>query len=302
MSQVPTLIGRGARQTPHLMANVEGDPVLVRQGKEAIVKDKAGKTITNSIGMRFVRIPAGKFTMGSPEGEGYNRHERPQHEVEITKAFYMGFFEVTQKQYRTVMGSNPSWFSKDGKGKDKVAGMDTDDFPVEMVRWEDAQAFLRKLSELPEEKKNGRKYRLPTEAEWEYACRGGTSSYQTFHYGNSLSSTQANFSGSAPYGGAAKGPGLGRTCKVGSYKPNAIGLYDMHGNVWEWCSDWYDRDYYGNSPRVDPPGPASGSVRVLRGGAWDSIGSDCRSAWREGRMPGLQYSNFGFRAALVLSE
>jgi formylglycine-generating enzyme required for sulfatase activity len=108
------------------------------------------------------------------------------------------------------------------------------------------------LSELPAEKRAGRKYRLPSEAEVEYACRGGAPSYQVFHIGNSLSSMQANFNGNAPYGGAAKGPDLGRTCKVGSYKPNRFGLYDMHGNVWEWCSDWYGGDYYGKSPRRAP--------------------------------------------------
>ena len=190
-----------------------------------------------------------------------------QHEVSITKPFYLGVYVVTQAEYEKVMGNNPSWFSAKGDGKDKVKDMDTGQFPVEKVSWDDAVAFCKKLSELPEEKKAGRVYRLPTEAEWEYACRAGTKT--AFHYGDSLSSKQANFNGNFPYGGADKGPYLGRTAKVGSYAANAFGLYDMHGNVWEWCQDWYDENYYKNSPKEDPPGPAQGLHRVVRGGGWD---------------------------------
>jgi formylglycine-generating enzyme required for sulfatase activity/S1-C subfamily serine protease len=272
------------------------------------------REVKNSIGMKLVLIPAGKFKMGSPKeenGRTPRSNEEQQHEVEITKAFYLGVHEVTQKQFRKVMGYNPSYFSSDGKGKegvayrikpgggkDKVKGMDTDDFPVENVSWEEAQTFLKKLSDLPEEKKKGRKYRLPTEAEWEYACREGSSS-TPFHHGNSLSSTQANFDGRKPYGDAAEGPILDRTCKVGSYKPNKFGLYDMHGNVWEWCADWHAADYYQSSPRRDPPGPAEGSSRVLRGGSWDNGGWECRCASRAGRSPGDSWQSFGFRVAAV---
>src|SRR5262249_726304 len=180
-----------------------------------------------------------------------------EHAVEITKGFYLGTYEVTQKQFKAVMGYNPSYFSRDGKrrasdtdfsykptgGKDKVKGLDTDGFPVEQVAWGDQQEFIKKLSSLPEEKKNGHQYRLPTEAEWEYACRGGATVKTTFQFGNTLSSSQANFDGNHPhpYGGGTKGKYLERTCKVGSYKPNKFGLYDMHGNVAEWCADWYDK-------------------------------------------------------------
>src|SRR5262249_21352025 len=143
-------------------------------------------------------------------------------------------------------------FAQPGGGQAMVKGLDTDAFPVENVSWHDAQTFLKILSDLPEEKKKGRKYRLSTEAEWEYAARGGARSSEPFNVdgksSNSLSSTQANFNGDAPYGGADKGPYLGRTCKVGTYKANGFGLMDMHGNVYEWCEDWYDRDYYKGSP------------------------------------------------------
>jgi formylglycine-generating enzyme required for sulfatase activity len=182
--------------------------------------------------------------------------------------------------------------------------LDTDDFPVEQVSWEDAQAFLKRLSALPAEVKTGRTYRLPTEAEWEYACRAGTSA--PFHFGNSLSSTQANFDGNHPYGGAATEPYLERTTRVGSYKPNALGLYDMHGNVWEWCNDWFAEDYYQESPRRDPSGPSDragpGGDRVLRGGGWEDDGQDCRSASRGRHSPGDRNCVVGLRAVLVVHQ
>src|SRR5262249_13994061 len=157
--------------------------------------------------------------------------------------------------YREVMGSNPSWFSAGGGGRKAVEGMETADFPVENVTWKEAVAFCTKLSARAEERKAGRVYRLPTEAEWEYACRAGTKT--PFSFGRSLSSRQANFDGTKPYG-AARGKSLGRPAPVGSYRPNAWGLFDMHGNVFQWCADWYAKDYYENSPRRDPKGPAGG--------------------------------------------
>jgi formylglycine-generating enzyme required for sulfatase activity len=255
------------------------------------------KQITNSIGMKLVRIPAGKFLMGSPTTEAGRNSDEPQHEVEITKDFWLGAYEVTQKQFEAVMRKNPSWFSAAGKGKEQVKGMSTGDFPVENLSWDDALGFFRKLSALPAEKKAGRLYRLPTEAEWEYACRAGTKT--VFHFGASLSSTQANFEGNFPYGGAPKGPSLNRTCKVGSYKPNAYGLYDMHGNVDEWCIDWYASDYYSKSPRRDPSGPDAGTARVVRGGAWRSHGVSCRSAIRGERVPAYRGHDVGFRVVMV---
>ena len=254
------------------------------------------KEITNSIGMKLALIPAGKFLMGSPKDEKERGPDEEQHEVSITKPFYLGVYEVTQAEYEKVMGNNPSWFSPKGDGKDKVKDMDTSCFPVENVSWGDVVAFCKKLSESPEERKVGRVYRLPTEAEWEYACRAGTKT--AFHYGDSLSSKQANFDGDFPYGGADKGPDLERTTKVGSYQPNAYGLYDMHGNVWQWCQDWYTKKPLGGK---DPVVTTAASYRVIRGGSWHDVGGRCRSAFRFWNYPGLRYFNLGFRVAAVQS-
>jgi formylglycine-generating enzyme required for sulfatase activity len=221
-----------------------------------------------------------------------------QHPVEITRPFYLGAYEVTQAQYQKVMDQNRAHFSdKNGGGPDH---------PVEQVTWVEAVSFCGKLSGLPAEKKAGRRYRLPTEAEWEYACRAGTTT--PFHFGKGLSSTQANFDGNHPYGDAAKGPYLRKTAKVGSYKPNAWGLYDMHGNVAEWCSDYYDPDYYKNSPKEDPTGPAKGVLNtgfssffhVVRGGCWLDEARGCRSAYRFRLQPGQPYRLVGFRVVCVV--
>jgi uncharacterized protein (TIGR02996 family) len=260
--------------------------------------------VVNSIGMRLALIPPGRFRMGSPAGERErDSNEGPLHEVEITRPFYLGVFPVTQGQWQRVMGSNHSYFCARGGGKEQVAGLDTDDFPVERVSWEEAQTFLERLSALPQEKEKGLSYRLPSEAQWEYACRGGASSSTAFCFGNSLASTQANFNGAYPYGDGEKGPYLGRTCAVGSYRPNVFGLYDLHGNVWEWCSDWYDAGYYGTSPPRDPPGPSSGSGRVFRGGGWYGDGGRvCRAAYRYGVTPSVRSNVLGFRVAAVPRE
>jgi uncharacterized protein (TIGR02996 family) len=258
--------------------------------------------VVNSIGMRLALIPPGRFRMGSPAGEKERSGDEAAHEVEITRPFYLGVFPVTQAQWQRVLGNNPSSFCATGDGKDQVAGLDTSDFPVEQVSWEEAQAFLERLTALPQEKEKGWKYRLPSEAEWECSCRGGASSSTAFHFGGSLSSTQANFNGDYPYGGAEKGPYLGRPCPVGSYRPNAFGLYDLHGQVWEWCSDWFAGDYYGKSPEHDPLGPSDGSFRVIRGGRWGGLGQGCRAAVRGRYAPSYRYGGLGFRVAAVPHE
>jgi formylglycine-generating enzyme required for sulfatase activity len=255
----------------------------------------ADDMIVNSIGMKLVRIPAGKFLMGSPATEPERDADEEQHEVVISRPFYLGAYEVTQGQYQKVNGKNPAQFPAGGAS------------PVEQVAWSAAVNFCQKLSSLPDEKKAGRVYRLPTEAEWEYACRAGTST--PFAFGADLGSTQANFNGNYPYGVAAVGPYLKKPTKVGSYAPNAWGLYDMHGNVAEWCSDWYDPEYYKRSPRENPTGPEKGVqstgfgtdfYRVLRGGCWLDEGRGCRSAYRFRLQSTEPYQLVGFRVVCVI--
>ena len=226
---------------------------------------------TNSIHMKLVLIPAGTFQMGSPPEEKHrSENETPRHTVEISRPFYMGVFPVTQEEYQKVMGINPSDFSSGGGGgKSKVTGLDTRRFPVEQVSWFNAVEFCARLSRMEAERQAGRLYRLPTEAEWEYACRARTTT--PFYFGENLSAKDANFDGTQPYGGAEKGPSLGRTTAVGSYPKNAFGLHDMHGNVWQRCNDWHDEDYFKNAPQKDPPGPERGPYgerRVQCGGSW----------------------------------
>ena len=253
------------------------------QGQEKDIASPREK-FTNSIGMEFASIPAGKFLMGSPATEQERDPDETRHEVTLTHAFRLGVYEVTQAQYEQVMGENPS-FSKGAR------------LPVEQVSYLDALIFCRKLSDLPAEKAAGRKYRLPTEAEWEYCCRAGTST--PFHFGNELNGTQANCFGEFPYGTTQKGPSLGKTSPVGSYPPNAWGLHDMHGNVWEWCADRYGD--YPKGPITDPRGPEVGSDCVLRGGSWIYVAALCRSAYRSRFDPSPRDYWSGFRLALSSS-
>jgi formylglycine-generating enzyme required for sulfatase activity len=251
--------------------------------------NEIGTVKKNSIGMELVYIPAGKFMMGSPETESdRDKDEGPYREITIGKEFWMGKYEVTQAEYEKVMGVNPSGFR------------DCPRCPVETVSWDDAQEFIKKLNA----KNDGFVYRLPTEAEWEYAARAGTKT--ALVYGDSLSPNQANFDSRHPYGGAGTGCYLVKTENVGSYQPNAWGLYDMHGNVWEWVEDVYD--YETRDGKYQPRGyhglPTDGSAhtegadegkRVLRGGGWNSWGKALRSAnrtWKNRRDPN---KNGGFR-------
>ena len=229
------------------------------------VEDMELPESVDSIGMEFKLIPAGKFTMG--EGD-------EAHEVTLTKPFKMGVHEVTQAQYEQVMGVNPSHF----KGAEN---------PVEMVSWDDAVEFCRRLSDLPTEKAAGNVYRLPTEAEWEYACRAGTKAAYSF------GDDESDF---GEYGWYRENSGR-TTHPVGSKLPNAWGLYDMHGNVWEWCQDRYG-DYPGGAV-TDPTGPADGSDRVIHGGSWNSRTAVlCRSAIRYRYDPSNRNDSNGFRVSL----
>jgi formylglycine-generating enzyme required for sulfatase activity len=234
----------------------------------------------NTFGMEFSWIPAGDFLMGSPSTERLrDSDEEPQRLVTIRQGFWMGRHEVTQGQYEAVMGTNPSFFKNCGR-----------DCPVERVSWNDAKEFIRRLNQ----RNDGFVYSLPTEAEWEYAARAGTTT--AFAFGDSLSSNQANFNGNNPYGNAAKGPYLERTRTVGSYEPNAWGLYDMHGNVREWVEDIY-QDSYARLPTDGTANTTSGdaSLRMLRGGSWNLSGFDTRSTDRYRNMPTVAVSTYGFR-------
>jgi uncharacterized protein (TIGR02996 family) len=253
--------------------------------------------VVNSLGMRFALIPPGRFRMGSPRTEKDRSSGEVAHEVEITRPFYLGVFPVTQKQYQAITRKRPSDHCSAGDEADQVEGLDTSDFPVESVSWEEAIAFCERLSKRAEEKKAGRTYRLPSEAEWEYACRGGWVSTTAFILGKELDPSHANFD--AHFSTAGPDP---RPCPVGSYPPNAFGLYDMIGNVWEWCQDRYDGRYYSSSPRQDPPGPTSGSDRVVRGGCWDGLSAACRIAYRLGSGEEFRDNYTGFRVALSLAS
>ena len=233
-------------------------------------------TITNSIGMRLVLLPAGEFTMGLPD-VGQNSDvpeigvppEVPPHKVRLTKDFYFSAFEVTQAQYEYVMGENPSWHSKGGGGEGQVYGQDTSNFPIENISWTDAVKFCCCLSELPEEKAAGRRYRLPTEAEWEYACRAGSTApfnAPCTHHPNDPDGFNVFFYGEEGF----------PLAEVGSYHPNPWGIYNMRGNAWEWCQDWFGWDYYVNSPTDDPQGPDYGVFRTIRYADWRLTGHSCK--------------------------
>lgn len=228
------------------------------------VNAKARETLTNSLEMAFVALPAGVFTMGVPDigNDAAPPPECPAHEVEINRAFWIGAHEVTQKQFQSVMGTNPSHHGAEDSGAEV-----RDDFPVENVTWYDAQEFCRRLGELAEERAAHRRYRLPTEAEWEYACRSGKSGPYRWLSRRSAEDGSGEAAGIEPALPLAK---------VGSYPANRFGLHDMRGNVWEWCGDWFDRGYYRRSPRRDPQGPGKGYLKVVRGGDWIFVGQTCR--------------------------
>ena len=246
---------------------------------------EVGDAITNSIGMKLVYISAGEFMMGSPQNEkSRDNDEGPRHKVKISKGFFMGTCEVTQAQYKAVMDTNPSHF----KG---------DNLPLENVSWNKAMEFCWKLSN-----KDFATYRLPTEAEWEYACRAGITT--PFNTGNTISTDQANYNGNDIYGNGCKGVYREKTTTVGSFASNAFGLHDMHGNVWEWCSNWRDNDYYKSRPNIDadPQGPNKGSSRVIRGGSWSDSPGSCRSANRNGNLPVNWTNCCGFRVVLEMDK
>jgi formylglycine-generating enzyme required for sulfatase activity len=238
----------------------------------------------------MARVEGGTFTMGSPENEMEREDNEVQHQVKVS-SFSMSKYPVTQKEYQEVMGTNPSHFKKDN-------------LPVESVTWFDAIEYCNRRSQREgltlaytvngtdvTWNKNAKGYRLPTEAEWEYACRAGTT--VPFSTGNNITTDQANYNGGSPYRNNAEGEFREETTPVGSFAPNAYGLYDMNGNVCEWCWDWYG-DYAGEA-QTDPAGAVSGDTRVIRGGSWLSAAQLLRSACRADVDPVDRYYDIGFR-------
>jgi formylglycine-generating enzyme required for sulfatase activity len=229
--------------------------------------------------MKFVPLPKGTFYMGYGGEDGMGGRLARGRKTEINEDFQIAIYTVTQGQWLELMGNNPSYFSRDGGGKDKVKNISEEElkmFPVEGVSWHAAQDFIKKLNE--KERGNGWLYRLPTEAEWEYACRGGATTEKEcsflFYFAqptNDLSSKQANFNGNFPIGKGARGPDLGRTTRVGSYAANKLGLYDMHGNQGQWCQDTFNK--------------GDDRLRVVRGGSWNLLGDRCIAGHRDGSPP-----------------
>ena len=244
-----------------------------------IVGDSRRFSLPNGESMVFVWIPSGTFMMGSPDSEaGRYTDEGPVHRVTISKGFYLGKYEVTQGQWEAVMGTTP-W-----RGKANVRS--GSDYPSVYVSWDDAQEFISRLNAMS----GSELYRLPIEAEWEYACRAGTTTRWSFGDNTSQLMHYAWYRDNAWDVGETYGH------RIGTKRPNAWGLYDMYGNVWEWVGDWYDADYYSRSSLVDPSGPAMGSYRVLRGGDFnDTDGRVVRSARRDYHSPGYRNGGIGFR-------
>jgi len=232
---------------------------------------KSAPSIRNSIGMELILISPGEFLMGSEDGES---DEKPVRRVQISQPFYMGKYPVTQAQWQAVMGKNPSPFTIGDLNR-----------PVEQVSWNDVQEFLRKLNE----QEKGKPYRLPTEAEWEHAARAGTTTVYCFGDDPERLSEYAWYDKNSGH----------TTHPVGQLKPNAWGLCDVQGNVWEWVQDWYAADYYGQRPNLDrdPQGPDKGEARVLRGGSWYYGARSVRIAYRRGYEPGDRFGGIGFRCA-----
>ena len=326
-------------------ADIEAGPKVAEEttGEEA----EPPKDFTNSIGMKFKLIPAGEFMMGSRESAeeltaAFQKYEslliasdfedeHPRHAVRITKPFYLGSYEVTVGQFRQFVEktSYETEGERDGEGSTGYGYNEeenkfernpdytwqdpgwpqTDAHPVLNVSWNDAVAFCEWLS-----RKEGKTYRLPTEAEWEFACRAGTTTRhhngddpeELVRVGNVADAAARAKLGVLTWGVSSR-DGYVFTAPVGHFASNAWGLHDMHGNVSEWCSDWYDSKYYGsdyyeNTPTDDPPGPSPGSLRVNRGGSWNYYPGGCRSAYRGGYTPGDRSYNLGFRVALVPAE
>jgi formylglycine-generating enzyme required for sulfatase activity len=258
--------------------------------------------------------------MGAADSEKDRLENEQQHPVRITKPFYLGAYEVTQGEFAAIIGRNPSLFSNGGGSVETATGVDTSRYPVDSVNWNDGIEFCNKLSEREGRRpfyrlnvverwgnggiktatvtiEGGAGYRFPTEAEWEFACRAGMTS--PFSFGSIATTAECNCNdkGAYPDDTIERGAAFGSTAPVGLYRPNAFGLFDMHGNVLEWCWDRYDKDYYAKSPPSDPMGPTAGSERTNRGGSWGSYPAHCRTAIRGYNLPDFASDSLGFRVA-----
>lgn len=262
-------------------------------------KEKKGEIWIEPItGMKFVWVEGGCFQMGQLSLETrllkrevgeydydkYYADELPRHKV-CLNGFWMGITEVTQNEWLKIMKFNPSHFNTDKN------------FPVDTVSWEDANNFIDKLNK--DSKSSA--FRLPTEAEWEFAARGGTEN-SMYHTGNSITTDQANYNGSIAFGLNLKEKYLKSPVRADSFPPNSFGIHNMHGNVWEWCNDWYGEEYYSESKSENPSGPKKGDMRVLRGGSWFRYSGHIRSATRYKNKPTGQYADTGFRVIKSSSE
>ncbi|MEH2060716.1 MAG: bifunctional serine/threonine-protein kinase/formylglycine-generating enzyme family protein [Nostoc sp.] len=259
-----------------VIVNAQGNITNRRNEQANYFEEDLGNGVT----LDMVQIPGGTFTMGSPEGEAERgKDESPQHQVKVP-GFFMGKYEITQAHYQAIMGTNPSYFKGDKR-------------PVEEVTWDEAVEFCQKLSQ-----KTGKNYRLPSEAEWEYACRAGTTT--PFYFGETITTDLVNYNGNNPYGSAPKGESRKETTNVGKFPPNSFGLYDMHGNIWEWCQDVYNDNYTG-APTDGSPWLSSkhNDIRLVRGGGWIFVAVICRSADRGQFTRGSSSYYVGFRVVAV---
>jgi formylglycine-generating enzyme required for sulfatase activity len=283
------------------------------------------KETKNSLGMKLVLIPPGKFLMGSPDSDNdVDANEKPQHEVEITKAFYLSVHTVTVGQFRSFVsdtgyqteaetdaqggfGYNEQThafaFNHQYSWKDP-GWYQTNEHPVVNITWNDAVKFCQWLS-----RREGQKYRLPTEAEWEYCCRAGTNTRyycgdEGFRLRDVANVADASYKKKdlKAMSVASWDDGFPFTAPVGRFKPNAFGLYDMHGNVWQWCADWYGENYYKTRPRKDPQGPRAGSVRIQRGSGFQTSDRACRAAVRYSGWPTFRGFSLGFRVVRALAD
>ncbi|MDR1109323.1 MAG: formylglycine-generating enzyme family protein [Deltaproteobacteria bacterium] len=252
--------------------------LLLQAGQAWAQGDARAPIVTNSVDMTFVLVPAGRFLMGAGPGfRGDGEYERPAHEVSISRPFRLSRGEVTFEQWNRVMGGVRFYGEKGRKGQRGLV-------PIDNVSWEDATEFVARLNEL----EGTSKYRLPTEAEWEYAARAGTAT--AYFFGDDPA-------GMAAFAWCGEGFAQGGTHPVMTREPNQFGLHDMLGNVSEWVADWFSPSYYGPKASRDPRGPASGEEKVHRGGAFASDPKTCQAAWRESDLPGLRSLNIGFRVA-----